>query len=94
MEPSEERPTVVCVGRLCRQKGQDVLLAAWPGVLSQIPDAQLVLVGDGPDGESIRDRADGSVSLLRSSPASFTATLCEAICFRASISPNFPMTSS
>lgn len=25
-------PTVVCVGRLCRQKGQDVLLAAWPVV--------------------------------------------------------------
>src|SRR5437867_3183664 len=29
----EERPTVVCVGRLCRQKGQDVLLDAWPRVV-------------------------------------------------------------
>ncbi|GAA2406096.1 glycosyltransferase [Streptomyces glaucosporus] len=39
---------VVCVGRLCRQKGQDVLLRAWPEVAGRVPDAWLVLVGDGP----------------------------------------------
>jgi glycosyltransferase involved in cell wall biosynthesis len=43
-----ERPTAVCVGRLAPQKGQDLLLAAWPAVLAEVPDAQLVLVGDGP----------------------------------------------
>jgi glycosyltransferase involved in cell wall biosynthesis len=43
-----ERPTAVCVGRLAPQKGQDLLLAAWPAVLASVPDAQLVLVGDGP----------------------------------------------
>lgn len=43
-----ERPTAVCVGRLAPQKGQDLLLAAWPKVLADVPDAQLVLVGDGP----------------------------------------------
>ena len=43
-----DAPVAVCVGRLSRQKGQDVLLAAWPEVLRQVPDAQLVLVGDGP----------------------------------------------
>ncbi|MFS8102000.1 glycosyltransferase [Lentzea alba] len=43
-----ERPTAVCVGRLAAQKGQDLLLAAWPAVLADVPDAQLVLVGDGP----------------------------------------------
>ncbi|MFH8614108.1 glycosyltransferase [Streptomyces sp. NPDC017979] len=42
-------PVVVCVGRLCRQKGQDVLLRAWPAVLTAVPEARLVLVGDGPD---------------------------------------------
>ncbi|MFI8961158.1 glycosyltransferase [Streptomyces sp. NPDC053493] len=47
-------PVVVCVGRLCRQKGQDVLLAAWPAVLATVPDARLVLVGDGPDAEALR----------------------------------------
>jgi glycosyltransferase involved in cell wall biosynthesis len=43
-----DRPTVVCVGRLSEQKGQDQLLAGWPAVLAAVPDAQLVLVGDGP----------------------------------------------
>jgi glycosyltransferase involved in cell wall biosynthesis len=42
-------PLVVCVGRLCRQKGQDVLLRAWPAVAAAVPAARLVLVGDGPD---------------------------------------------
>lgn len=41
-------PLVMCVGRLCRQKGQDVLLKAWPEVLAAVPDARLILVGDGP----------------------------------------------
>ncbi|MFE7951736.1 glycosyltransferase [Streptomyces sp. NPDC057426] len=54
-------PTVVCVGRLCRQKGQDVLLAAWPAVLEQVPTARLVLVGDGPDAERLRAAAPPSV---------------------------------
>ncbi|MGW0316264.1 glycosyltransferase [Streptomyces flavidovirens] len=45
-------PLVVCAGRLCRQKGQDILLRAWPRVASAVPGARLVLVGDGPD----RDR--------------------------------------
>jgi glycosyltransferase involved in cell wall biosynthesis len=38
-------PLVVCVGRLCRQKGQDVLMAAWRRVISVCPDAWLVVVG-------------------------------------------------
>ncbi|CAG7650602.1 glycosyltransferase family 4 protein [Actinacidiphila bryophytorum] len=42
-------PLVVCVGRLCPQKGQDVLLRAWPAVAAAVPEARLVLVGDGPD---------------------------------------------
>lgn len=53
-------PVVVCVGRLCRQKGQDVLLSAWPRVtetLSQDQSASgspwLALVGDGPDRSSL-----------------------------------------
>ncbi|WP_260474414.1 glycosyltransferase [Streptomyces sp. WAC 04229] len=50
-------PLVVCVGRLCRQKGQDVLLAAWRSVLARVPDARLVLVGDGPDRSPLTARA-------------------------------------
>ncbi len=44
-----EAPLAVCVGRLCRQKGQDVLLAAWPEVVRRVPGARLALVGGGPD---------------------------------------------
>jgi glycosyltransferase involved in cell wall biosynthesis len=60
----EERPTVVCVGRLCRQKGQDVLLDAWPAVRARVPEAQLVLVGDGPDGKALSRRANDGVRLV------------------------------
>jgi glycosyltransferase involved in cell wall biosynthesis len=40
-------PLAVCVGRITRQKGQDVLLDAWPRVRQACPDARLALVGDG-----------------------------------------------
>jgi glycosyltransferase involved in cell wall biosynthesis len=49
-----DTPLVVCVGRLCRQKGQDILLAAWRTVVRQVPGARLVLVGDGPEAEALR----------------------------------------
>ncbi|MFF0505100.1 glycosyltransferase [Streptomyces fimicarius] len=42
-----DAPLVVCVGRLTRQKGQDVLLRAWRRM--PVAGARLVLVGDGPD---------------------------------------------
>ncbi|MFG2330281.1 glycosyltransferase [Streptomyces sp. NPDC048604] len=54
-------PTVVCVGRLCHQKGQDVLLRAWPAILDRTPGARLVLVGDGPDEQRLRAAAPDSV---------------------------------
>ncbi|MDN0196924.1 glycosyltransferase family 4 protein [Streptomyces sp. S.PNR 29] len=51
----------VCVGRLCRQKGQDVLLRAWEDIVCKVPDARLVLVGDGPDHDRLRAAAPESV---------------------------------
>ncbi|MFE9120809.1 glycosyltransferase family 4 protein [Streptomyces sp. NPDC007172] len=62
--PAQGAPLVVCVGRLCRQKGQDVLLAAWQRVREAVPDAHLVLVGDGPDLAALRAAAPGSVSFV------------------------------
>lgn len=61
-------PLVVCVGRLCRQKGQDVLLAAWGPVLARVPGARLVLVGDGPDHARLAARAS-AYGLLPDDPA-------------------------
>lgn len=37
----------VCVARLEKRKGVDVLMCAWPEVLRKIPDAKLVIVGRG-----------------------------------------------
>ncbi|KND23942.1 glycosyl transferase family 1 [Streptomyces europaeiscabiei] len=54
-----DAPLVVCVGRLTRQKGQDVLLRAW----RRMPDAgaRLVLVGDGPDRDGLEEAAPPGV---------------------------------
>ena len=58
-----DAPLVVCVGRLCEQKGQDLLLEAWPTVATEIRAAQLVLVGDGPLAGTLRRRAGDGVLL-------------------------------
>ncbi|MEI2621482.1 MAG: glycosyltransferase [Candidatus Nanopelagicales bacterium] len=42
-----ETQALVCVGRICPQKGQDVLLHAWPDVATD--DRTLTFVGGGPD---------------------------------------------
>ncbi|MEU9407978.1 glycosyltransferase [Streptomyces sp. NPDC048281] len=67
-ERAGRAPLVVCVGRLCRQKGQDVLLRAWPEVLRRVPDARLALVGDGPDREAL-----GRLAAAATPPASVAA---------------------
>src|ERR1700759_2480746 len=41
-------PIVLCVSRLVPRKGQDTLIRAWPAVRAAIPDARLLLVGNGP----------------------------------------------
>ncbi len=42
------RPVVVCVSRLVPRKGQDVLIRAMPEIRRRVPDAVLLIVGDGP----------------------------------------------
>lgn len=50
-------PVVVCVGRLVPRKGQDTLVDAWPRVRRAIPNARLLLVGDGPLHDDLTQRA-------------------------------------
>ncbi|MBV9870275.1 MAG: glycosyltransferase [Frankiaceae bacterium] len=38
-------PLALCLGRISLAKGQDLLLAAWPHVRAQLPDAVLAVVG-------------------------------------------------
>jgi phosphatidyl-myo-inositol dimannoside synthase len=42
------RPVVVCVSRLVPRKGQDTLIRGMPRILSEVPDATLLVVGGGP----------------------------------------------
>ncbi|WP_432509814.1 glycosyltransferase [Kineococcus sp. SYSU DK001] len=69
-----DAPHVVCVGRLAQQKGQDRLLRAWPLVRAAVPDARLVLVGDGPDEEALRRQADGLPGVELAGPTSTPRT--------------------
>lgn len=43
-----DRPVIVCVSRLVKRKGQDMLIRAVPLVQRSVPDAAVLLVGDGP----------------------------------------------
>jgi glycosyltransferase involved in cell wall biosynthesis len=56
-------PLAVCVGRLSEQKGQDLLLDAWPAVRRDVPDATAILVGDGPDRPDLERRGVEGVGL-------------------------------
>lgn len=47
LEP--DRPVLMSVSRMVARKGQDKLIEAMPRILAKLPDAVLVLVGDGRD---------------------------------------------
>jgi glycosyltransferase involved in cell wall biosynthesis len=54
---------VLVVGRMSRSeryKGHTQLIAAWPAVVARVPDAQLVIVGDGDDAPRLRQMAADS----------------------------------
>ena len=53
----EDVPTAVCIGELAVQRGQADLLEAWADVVSQVPEARLVIVGDGPERARLAQRA-------------------------------------
>ena len=55
----DDVPIVLCVGALSVQKGQQDLLTDWPAVRAQVPEAQLILVGDGPDRQALERLAEG-----------------------------------
>jgi phosphatidyl-myo-inositol dimannoside synthase len=61
-----DRPLIVCVSRLVARKGQDVLIRAMPRIRRAVPDASLLIVGDGPDRDRLEglaaDTPDGSVA--------------------------------
>src|SRR5262249_42413047 len=60
------KPIVLILARMAsmeRYKGHDALLDAWPRVLAVVPDAQLIIAGDGDDRARLEARAAGNVSI-------------------------------
>jgi glycosyltransferase involved in cell wall biosynthesis len=56
--PLPSRPQVLFAGALERYKAVDVLLAAWPEVLEQVPDAHLTIVGAGTEEARLREQVE------------------------------------
>lgn len=56
-----DTPVVLCVGRLAPEKNLDALVSAFNQVLQHRPDARLVLVGDGPSRDSIRQKCPNAI---------------------------------
>jgi glycosyltransferase involved in cell wall biosynthesis len=57
-------PNVGFVGRLVEKKGIDVLLAAWPMIRAEVPDAVLTVLGDGPEAGRLALADDSLTHLL------------------------------
>ncbi len=53
-----DRRVVVCVSRLVARKGQDTLIRAMGSIVRRVPDAGLLIVGDGPHRRTLERMAD------------------------------------
>ena len=67
--PLGDRPSVAFVGRLVQEKGVDLAIRAFAHVVAAIPDAQFIVVGDGPERAAIERLIaalglDGHVTVL------------------------------
>jgi phosphatidylinositol alpha-1,6-mannosyltransferase len=43
-----EKKVIVSVGRLVHRKGQDVLVEAMPAIIKEVPQAHILMIGEGP----------------------------------------------
>ena len=57
--PPGDPHTVAVIARLVEKKGIHVLIEAWPQVRAAVPDARLIIGGDGPWHERLRQQAAG-----------------------------------
>jgi glycosyltransferase involved in cell wall biosynthesis len=72
---------VVCVGRLAPEKNLDLVVRAFDAVSRAVPDARLVLVGDGPMREALRARCPQAVLAGQRSGADLAAHYASADLF-------------
>jgi glycogen(starch) synthase len=50
-------PRLLCLGRIAHEKGFDLALSAFAGIIRQFPDARLVIAGDGPERSALERQA-------------------------------------
>jgi phosphatidylinositol alpha-1,6-mannosyltransferase len=43
-----DKQVIVSVGRLVHRKGQDVLIEAMPSIIKEVPEAHILMIGEGP----------------------------------------------
>lgn len=55
--PPADPPEILCLGRLVREKGFDLAMAALPAVLDAVPTARLTVAGDGPERGALQAQA-------------------------------------
>ena len=53
-----EAPLLLSVSRLVPRKGQDILIKAVPAILATVPQARVLIVGDGPEAPRLRGLVD------------------------------------
>jgi phosphatidylinositol alpha-1,6-mannosyltransferase len=53
-----DKKVIVCVARLVHRKGQDRLIEGMPKILSSIPNAHLLIVGEGPHRQKLVKRVN------------------------------------
>ena len=52
-----EKKVIVSVGRLVHRKGQDVLIEAMPAIIKDVPEAHILMIGEGPYRSYLETRA-------------------------------------
>jgi glycosyltransferase involved in cell wall biosynthesis len=82
--PLSPPPTAVFAGRLIREKGVDVLLHAFVKVAARIPEARLLVIGDGPEKDTLGELI-GKLGLVPnvSMPGHLSRSEMERHCARA-----------
>jgi glycosyltransferase involved in cell wall biosynthesis len=79
--PLSGPPTAVFAGRIVTQKGVDVLVRAFADVVKPVPDAKLIIIGDGPERSAIdqlihRFQLNAAVSSTGFVPKEKVETFC------------------
>src|SRR5207244_8667635 len=66
----DRRPSIVYIGRLVAGKGVEALLPLFEAVRLRVPEAQLIVIGDGPLVPALRRETSGRKRVVIASPIS------------------------